>query len=85
MNDDKLQNPFGRLLNFLDQLEEVPIHYDLKHVRDSIMISAYTAEGIWEIEFFEDGTIETELFKRDEGVDIVAEEWLDQFIESNKD
>jgi hypothetical protein len=82
---DKVQNPFGRLLAFLDQLEEVNIHYDLKHVRDSLMVSVYIPQGIWEIEFFEDGNLEVELFKRGQGVDAVPEEWLDRFIEENKD
>lgn len=85
MNDDKVQNPFSRLLQFLDQLEEAKIHYDLKHVRDSIMVSVDIPGGIWEIEFFEDGTLEVELFSRGNGVDGVAEEWLDQFIEDHKD
>jgi hypothetical protein len=84
-NSDKIQNPFGRLLEFLDQLEGVNIHYDLKHVRDSIMVSVYIPQGIWEIEFFEDGTVEVEQFKRGDGVDMVPGDWLDRFIEENKD
>ena len=82
---DTLQNPFGRLLAFLDQLEGAHLHYDLKHVRDSIMVSVYIPAGMWEIEFFEDGTLEVELFKRGQGVEGVTEEWLDRFIEENKD
>lgn len=84
MNDGKAQNPFRRLLEFLDQLEEVGLHYDLKHVRETIMVSVYVPEGIWEIEFFEDGTLEVELFRPGEGVESVPEEWLNRFIEENK-
>ncbi len=80
-----LEDPFGRLLDFLDQLEESKIHYDLKHVRDSIMIRAYLPEGLWEIEFLRDGTLEVELFRREEDVEAVPEGWLDRFIESNRD
>ncbi len=81
MEDDKLRNPFGRLLQFLDQLEDLNIHYDLKHVRETIMVRTYVPEGVWEIEFFEDGTLEVELFPRTEGVDAISEEWLDQFLD----
>ena len=85
MNSNQLTNPLGRLLQFLDQLEQIGISYDLKHVRDSIMIRAYIPEGLWEIEFFEDGTLEVEVFRREEGVEGVSEAWLDQFIQENKD
>ncbi len=85
MDSDRLERPFGRLLRFLDQLEEFNIHYDLKHVRDSIMVRTYIPEGLWEIEFFEDGTLEVEFFPRDSGVEGVPEEWLDRFIEDHKD
>ena len=85
MGEKKLENPFGRLLEFLDQLEEIKVHYDLKHIRDAIMVLAYTVQGYWEIEFFEDGTIEVELFRGGDGVKGVSEEWLQTFIEENKD
>lgn len=81
----RVRDPFGRLLDFLDRLEESRIRYDLKHVRDSIMIRAYLPEGLWEIEFLQDGTLDVELFRRDEGVEAVPEEWLDRFIESNRE
>lgn len=85
MSSDNVRNPFARLLAFLDQLEAVNISYDLKHVRDSLMVIVYLPVGMWEIEFFDDGTLEVELFKRNEGVEAVSEKWLDQFIEENKD
>ncbi|MDP9382905.1 MAG: hypothetical protein M3Q29_22765 [Chloroflexota bacterium] len=80
-----LRDSFGRLIDFLDQLEGSKIHYDLKHVRDSIMIRAYLPEGLWEIEFLRDGTLEVELFRREGSVEAVPEGWLDRFIESNRD
>ena len=85
MTQSELPSPFGRLLRFLSQLEEINIHYDLKHVRESIMIQAYLPIGTWEIEFFEDGTIEVELLPRTSGVERVPEEWLESFIEENRD
>ncbi len=85
MDSNNLAHPFGRLLQFLDQLEGQNIHYDLKHVRDSVMVSTYIPGGIWEIEFFEDGTLEVEFFRRAGDVEAVPEAWLDQLIEDNKD
>jgi hypothetical protein len=85
MNRDKLANPLGRLIKFLDQLEEAHIYYDLKHSRDSILVRVDLPTGIWEIEFFEDGTLEVEFFPREKGVEAADEEWLDRFIEEHKD
>lgn len=85
MDGDKPVNPLGRLLEFLDQLEETHIYYDLKHSRDSILVRVDLPTGIWEIEFFEDGTLEVEFFPREKGVEAVGEEWLTQFIDEHKD
>jgi hypothetical protein len=84
-NSDRVQNPLGRLLEFLDQLEEVHLHYDLKHSRDSILVRVDLPTGFWEIEFFEDEHLEVEFFPRQKGVEQVGEAWLDRFIEENKD
>jgi hypothetical protein len=85
MEHVRLDNPFGRLLTFLTQLEAVNIHYDLKHVTESIMVQVYLPVGMWEIEFFEDGDLAVELFPRGQGVKRVSEDWLNRFIEENKD
>ena len=85
MESSTLPNPFGRLLTFLDQPEESKIQYDLKHVRNSIMVQTYLPIGTWEIEFFEDGAIEVELLFRKKGVERVSEEWLTRFIEEDRD
>jgi hypothetical protein len=85
MANSEVPTPFGSLLSFLGQLEEIKIQYDLKHVRDSIMVQAYLPIGTWEIEFFEDGTIEVELLARHARVERVSEEWLERFIEENRD
>ena len=83
MKKRKATSPFELLLTFLDQLETANLHYDLKHVRDSMMVVVFTAEGYWEIEFFENGGIEVELFKRKKGVRVVHEKWLKRFIKKN--
>jgi hypothetical protein len=54
------------LLSFLVRLKEVKIHYSLKHIRDeAIMVFISVPGEHWEVEFFEDGSIEIEVFKSD--------------------
>jgi hypothetical protein len=71
---------FAELLGFLDRLEAANIHYDVKHVRDSLMVLIAVPNGYWEIEFFADGTLEAEHFPSEAGVDAISPTWLDQFI-----
>jgi hypothetical protein len=52
----------GKLLAFLDRLEQVKLHYRLAHVRDSIMVEIVVPGERWEIEFFDDGHVEVERF-----------------------
>lgn len=53
---------FEKPLNFSEKLEQDKIHYRLEHVRDSIMVIVRIPGEFWELEFFEDGTIEIERF-----------------------
>ena len=57
------ENPFRKLLAFLDQLERDKVWYRLEHVRDSIMVMVFAPGERWEVEFFEDGTVEVERFR----------------------
>ena len=62
-------NPMNDLLNFLVNLEERKISYRLEHNRqDSIMVLVATPGKRWEVEFFGDGRIETEVFGGSSGV-----------------
>lgn len=83
MAKHKKSQSFRNLLTFLDQLEAFNLFYDLKHVRNSVMVVVFTAEGYWEIEFFENGEIEVEPFKRKAGVKVVGKKWLKRFIKKN--
>ena len=74
-----------RLLDFLDQLEGAHVAYDLKHVRDSLMVVVAVPQGDCEIGFFPDGSIEVEWFRRDEGANPVEAAWLDTFIAEQHD
>ncbi|MBH8575905.1 hypothetical protein I8752_23485 [Nostocaceae cyanobacterium CENA369] len=54
---------FGKLVNFLNQLEQERINYTLAHHRDeTIMVSVAVPGERWEVEFFEDGLVEVERF-----------------------
>lgn len=54
---------FGKLVTFLNQLGEKKISYTLAHHRDeTIMVNVAVAGERWEVEFFEDGSVEVERF-----------------------
>ncbi|GIW02518.1 hypothetical protein [Roseiflexus sp.] len=56
------QTALGKLLEFLDRLEEAKIGYRLAHIRDSIMVEMVVPGERWEVEFFENGQIAIERF-----------------------
>jgi hypothetical protein len=57
------KNVFGKLIAFLADLEKGKIHYTLAHQRDNaIMVIVVVPGERWEVEFFEDGSVETERF-----------------------
>ena len=58
-----VEMPFRKLLAFLDQLDQEKVWYRLEHVRDSIMVTVSIPGERWEVEFFEDGTVEVERFR----------------------
>ena len=55
-------NAPAKLIAFLDQLEQAKIWYRLEHVRDAVMVSLAVPGERWEVEFFEDGSVEVERF-----------------------
>ena len=59
--DDR--HSMAKLLDFLDRLEQSHISYRLEHVRESILVSIAVPGERWEVEFFDDGHIETEIFR----------------------
>lgn len=52
----------GKLLEFLDRLEDAKIDYRLAHIRNSIMVEMVVPGERWEVEFFENGRIAIERF-----------------------
>src|SRR5262245_49245267 len=62
-------NSLQALLRFLDKLEEHHIYFTLCRVRsEAVMVRVDVPGERWEIEFFADGTIETEVFGGSTGV-----------------
>ena len=52
----------GKVIAFLDELEEKKIHYELGKIRDSILVEIAVPGERWEVEYFEDGHVEVERF-----------------------
>jgi hypothetical protein len=53
----------AQLLEFLRRLEENALSYSLEHNReDAIMVLVAIPGERWEIEFFQDGKVEIEIF-----------------------
>lgn len=52
----------GKLIAFLNRLESSKIYYTLNKVRDSILVEVVVPGERWEVEFFENGTVEIEKF-----------------------
>jgi hypothetical protein len=62
-------NAFQKLLDFLDRLEQKNIHFRLHRIRnETIMVGVAVPGEYWEIEFFADGQVETEIFSNSTGV-----------------
>ena len=51
-----------KLLKFLNELEVKKIYYKLNKVRDAVMVEIVVPGERWEVEFFDDGTVEIEKF-----------------------
>ena len=61
-----MTNAMSHLLAFLARVEEARIAYRLEHNRDeAIMVILAIPGERWEVEFFENGTVEIEIFVSD--------------------
>lgn len=73
------QTSLGKLLAFLERLEELKLHYRLAHVRDSIMVEIAVPGERWEVEFFDNGEVEIERFVST-GVNTIDDEALNRLV-----
>ncbi len=55
-------NSLEHLLEFISRLQDGRIQFDLKCVRDAIMVALRSPSTYYEIEFFADGHIEVQTF-----------------------
>lgn len=63
-------NGFSQLVTFLTKLEQAHIAYALAHPQDeAVMVTVAIPGERWEIEFFEDGSIEVERFRSSGEID----------------
>jgi len=67
-SDSALGSPeaetYGRLLDFLNRLDQRHVHYSLGHTRpESVMVDLALPGQRWEVEFMSDGTIEIERYQ----------------------
>jgi glyoxylate carboligase len=55
---------FGRLLDFLNRLDQCQVHYSLRHTRpEPVMVDLALPGQRWEVEFMNDNTIEIERYE----------------------
>ena len=60
------QDPFRRLLSFLERLASAKIGFTIEHSRDdALMVLVYSPVGYWEVEFTADGEVEVERYRSD--------------------
>jgi len=52
----------GKVIDFLEKLEEAKIFFSLSKIRDSLLVEITVPGEKWEVEFFEDEHIEVERF-----------------------
>jgi hypothetical protein len=55
-------NSLEQLLQFISQLGDARIQFDLKCVREAIMVALRSPSTYYEVEFFADGHIEVQTF-----------------------
>lgn len=73
------QDIFGKLMAFLDKLEQAKISYTVSRHRDeALMVTVAVPGQRWEIEFLRDGSVEVERFASDG--EIYGEEALEALL-----
>ena len=56
---------FIRLINFLEELEQNKIFYEIKKIRDGLLVEIAVPGERWEVEYLSTGEIVVEKFKSD--------------------
>ncbi len=75
-------NPLQKLLDFLARLDDGKIHHRLSRPRvEAIMVEVAVPGERWEVEFFEDGHVEVEIFESSGGME--GEKALRRLLENH--
>ncbi len=75
-----MKDNLEKLLSFLTHLKDAHISYLLQHHRDeTIMVLIAVPGQRWEVEFFQDGSVEIEVFSSDG--EIHSQEKLDELFD----
>ncbi len=56
---------FIRLIKFLEELEQNKIYYEIKKIRDGLLVEIAVPGERWEVEYLSTGEIVVEKFKSD--------------------
>jgi hypothetical protein len=77
----RLERPFHDLNIFIDGLAEHDVRFALQRwAPTAVSVLVEAAEGHWELDFFEDGTLEVELLTRYGGPTTGSSEWLERLL-----
>ena len=77
---DTRPDSLGKALAFLDQLETLKLWYQMIHIRESLMIVIAVPGERWEVEFFDDGSIDIERFISTGEVDHLTDQALQELL-----
>lgn len=82
-----MSNAFEKMLDFLNQLDELNIPFSLEHNRDeTIMVSVAVPDERWEVEFYANGDVDVEVFYGEgEEVPLEGEEALERLFDKFED
>jgi hypothetical protein len=73
------------LFQFLARLEGAKIHFNLGRFRDSVAVLIDVPGEHWEVEFFEDGHVEVEVFRSSGGVEADPDAAIDRLFSNHSD
>lgn len=76
-------NSLEQLLQFISRLQDARIQFDLKCVRDAIMVCIRSPSTYYEIEFFADGHIEVEMLGRSSPVQTITLQEITERVASD--
>jgi hypothetical protein len=77
-----IESPQSRPCYVDRRLEAAKLHYALGHFRDSISVLVSVPGARWEVEFFEDGQVEVEIFAP-KGMKPAPDSVLERLFEAN--